>query len=263
MALTQFKAKGFLTTATGNPVAGQKAAKDIPFLEASFKAALDGQDDIRESIDGSCTPSVVATINAGTKWEADFKLESITSRVIEMAMGEEWKATSSYIYFPSITTIVPASGVITDVINITTGLGVGDISVSVLNAGTYGPGKPLEVAATGSATTSKVIMAAAAGTLTFATAYAGAVVKFMPKKTLSSVYTIGVEDTYNLLTSFRFIGQFCSTDSTENIIIDTQLQAILEPEFKSGSKPDISMKYKCIAAPGSRSVIKWIMIPSV
>ena len=262
MALTQFRAKGFLTTATGNPVAGQKAAKDIPFLEASFKAALDGQEDIRESIDGSCTPSVVATINAGTKWEADFKLESITSRVIEMAMGEDWKSTASYIYYPSITTIVPASGVITDVVNIPTTLGVGDISVSVLNAGTYGPGRPLEVAATGSATISKVIMAAAAGTLTFAAAHIGAVVKFMPKKTLSSVYTIGVEDTYNLLTSFRFIGQFCSTDSNENIIIDTQLQAVLEPEFKSGAKPDISLKYKCVAAAGSRSVIKWIMIPA-
>jgi len=263
MALTQFNSKGFLTTATGNPIAGQRAAKDVPFLEASFKATLDGQDDIRESIDGACTPSVVATINNGQKWEADFKMESITSRVIEMAMGEEWKSTSSYVYYPSITKVVPTNGVIADAVNLPTTLVPADVSVSVLNAGTYGPGRPLEVATVGPATISKVVLDATAGTLTFAAAHQGAVVKYMPKKTLSGLYSIGVEDTYNLLTSFRFIGEFCSTDAKERIIIDTQLQAVLEPEFKSGTKPDISLKYKCVAAAGSRSVLKWIMIPSV
>lgn len=262
MPLTQFKAKGFLTTATGNPVAGQRAAKDVPFLEASFKASLIGQADIFESIDGSCTPSLVATINNGTNWEADFKAESITARVIEMAMGEEWKSSSSYDYYPSIAKTIPASGVITDTVNLPTTLTPTDLSVSILNTGTYGPGKPLEVAATGTATASKVILAATAGTLTFAAALAGAVVKYMPKKTLSSVYTIGVEDTYSLLTAFRFIGEFCSTDSNEQIIIDTLLQAVLEPEFKSGAKPDISLKYKCVAAPGSRSVLKWVLVPA-
>ena len=261
MAITQFEAKGFLTTATGNPVAGQRAAKDIPFLEASFKATLDGQEDIRESIDGACTPSVVATINNGQKWEADFKMESITSRVIELAMGEEWKTTGSYIYYPSFTRVIAANGLITDTVNIPVGMVPADISVSILNVGSYGPGRPLEVATVGPATISKVVLDPAAGTLTFAAAHFGAVAKYMPKKTLSSVFSIGVESTYNLLTAFRFIGEFCSTDKKERIIIDTNLEAVLEPEFKSGAKPDMSLKYKCVAAAGSRSVLKWILVP--
>ena len=260
MAITQFKSKGFLTTATGNPATGQRAVKDLPFLEATFKASLIGQEDIHESIDGSCTPSTVATINNGTNWEAEFKAESITSRVIEMAMGEEWKSSSGYDYYPSFTKVIPASGVITDTTNLPSTLTPADVSVSIINTGTYGPGRPLNVLATGSATSSAVVLNAASGTLTFAVAYQGAVVKYTPKKTLSSVYTIGVEDVYNLLTAFRFIGEFCSTDN-ERIIIDTNLQAVLEPEFKSGAKPDISLKYKCVALSGARSVLKWISVP--
>ena len=260
MGVTQFEAKGFLTNA-GNPVSGQRAIKDFPFLSATFSASVEGQEDIRETQDGNCKPVVVQTIDDGQTWQAEFSAESITARVLELAMGEEWALTGSYVYYPSFRGTVAADGSFINIPNLGTTLTAADISVSVLETGAYGPGgQALEVATTGSATATKVILTPADSKLQFTTAYAGKTIKYAPKKTLVNAHTLGIEETYELLTSFRFMGQLCSDNPNEKIIVDTDLQAILEPEFTfGGGKPEITLTYKCVAINGARSPIRFIM----
>ncbi len=260
MGVTQFEAKGFLTNA-GNPVAGQRAVKDFPFLSATFSASVEGQEDIRETQDGNCKPVVVQTIDDGQTWQAEFSAESITARVLELAMGEEWTVTGSYTYYPSFRAVVAADGSVTDAVNILSSLTPADISVSVLETGSYGAGgQALEVLATGTATATAVVLTAATGKLQFATSYVGKTIKYAPKKTLTNPHTLGIAATYELLTSFRFVGQLCSDNPNEKIIVDTDLQAILEPEFTfGGGKPEITLTYKCVAINGARSPIRFIM----
>jgi hypothetical protein len=252
MAIKGLEASGIFN-AEGIGPGGQRTIHPSRVLEAVF--TFDRQtEDILGSVDGSCIDQVLATITNSETATLTIDTRDVDSHFLSLLMEETWADSTDWQKPYIATGTTDATGELADA-NLTGTLSPVTVQVAIAAGTASGLMRHLQVITTGTPTAEQVLVEA--GTLTVATANAGATLKYSFKKP-SAVETLGYETAVTTMTTMSFEGELCLTDATERIYFrapSLTRDAGFTLDLKGRGNAQLS--YKCATPQGRRRPIQF------
>lgn len=262
MAIKQYITSGIFTKT--NVVPSGTPTQVALFDGRQVKAAIQKEvksEDIMGAVDGSDQLQVLDTIIQSTTYKFTPEIEAVDSDTLALMFGEMWESTSNFVdqgNFKRV--IVPATPFTIVDTALADGLTAADVQVSIIDNGVWGLKRPLEViTGAGTPTAEQVKLDTSTTSLIFHSSHAGAVVKYVAKKTHTTIETLGVNASYRSLDSLQFVGHLASTRK-EKIICIVDLTPAGGWELPIGDKVSVKLEFKCNIQGANRSPVRFARI---
>lgn len=259
MAIVHFRGSGIIVPA-GVKLSTQAAVMEDRMVSASLAKEIEVRD-IPGIVDGSDIIQTVDSYTRRTTWTFTTSTESVDWSLMELLFNEASQETASFSeghdYFRATVPATPFEITNTKILSTFT---ASDIQVSIVENGAWGKIRPLTVVTTGTPTADQVLLTAATSKLTFHEDNEGATIKVAPKKTLTTVDTIGVEDNPKSFDGSKFTGILTSTRGEEYLTVIDGLTQSEGWTLTMGDESAQDLTWRATTTGSSRSPVKMARI---